>query len=464
MARASVFLRVVVGAATLLGLGALVAVQPAVAARGHVAVAPRTATTTTWTPTSAPLPTSLPYGYSGPALSSVLNSTSCSSPSNCLAVGTVTVDENGPTSGTAILPLVETYTGGAWSASIPPLPTNAGQQNGTHLNVFGALWSVSCAGVGTCAAVGVYDATQDNDQVPLLETLSDGTWTATEGAPEDGAVGAYDVFSVSCADPSSCMAVGEVNLPTPKGSGVVMLPLVYTLASGTWQLQAEPPVPASYNGLWLNSVSCPDAAHCVVVGSYGGTGLSSYGLILTYASGQWQLQETPLPSNALTGPAMNAGGLQILDAVDCVDVGDCVAGGGYVDTKGHRDALLVTLQSGTWTPAEAPVPSDAQADPLALITGVSCPAVDACVAAGYYWLNFSAGDESGMVFTQQPNGSWIVASTSTGTSSTANVAGARTKAKGKKTVLNGVSCKSKSFCRAVGTSGKHGLIEKMGKR
>ncbi|MGH9018279.1 MAG: hypothetical protein ACRDY1_11080, partial [Acidimicrobiales bacterium] len=55
------------------------------------------------------------------------------------------------------------------------------------------------------------------------------------------------------------------------------------------------------------------------------------------------------------------------------------------------------------------MPPDSQANTLALITGMSCPSVGACVADGYYWVNFGEGDESGMLLTQAGS-AWTVTS------------------------------------------------------
>jgi len=180
----------------------------------------------------------------------------------------------------------------------------------------------------------------------------------------------------------------------------------------------------------------------------------------------WAAQEAPLPGNAATGP-IQQGTTTIfsnaqLNAVDCSAPGACVAGGGYTDTSGNFDAVFVTLQSGVWTALEAPIPSDSDpAGTLAAITGVSCPAADACVADGYYWVNYNAQIESGMLLTQSTAG-WTV--TSAPVPVTGNVSTASHAAHGK-TALQGVSCaKRTSFCRAVGSRGKRALIEKMWKR
>jgi hypothetical protein len=439
--RAVVILRVVVCAAAFVGLGALASVQPATAAVRHQT---SKVSTSAFTPSPAPLPTSLPDR--GTSRSGVLNGTSCSSTSFCVAVGYVLSDRG------STFPLVETYTGGAWTPSVTPLPQGYATQGHVNSTTNGWLASVSCPTDGTCAAVGGY---QDPGayQQGLLETLSGGRWTATEAArptgtdPERGLV---NIRSVSCSGSTTCVAAGDL------AYGTSYFALVYMLTSGVWQLQPQPPLPPNYQtGAVLASVSCPGASDCVVVGSYQDASFSSHGLILTLASGTWSVQETPLPANA--NPEPDAAGLQVLGAVDCPAPGTCVAGGGYVDTAGNGQALLVSLQGGTWSASEAPVPSGAQNDQWAIITGMSCAAVGACVAVGSD-LNSAGSQVTTLVFTQSSTG-WSVASVMVTPASSSMGVSDHT-ASGK-TGLRGVSCASTSFCRAVGSHGRHPLIEKM---
>jgi len=244
--------------------------------------------------------------------------------------------------------------------------------------------------------------------------------------------------------------------------------LTYTLNNGTWQLQPAIPLPSDYlNNLVASSVSCPDDNDCVVVGSYGNQDANttnpetSHGFIDSDTAGTWSTEEALLPSNGNPNPGFI--GLQVLDSVDCADAADCVAGGSYEDTSGNRGPLLETLQTGSWTPSEAPVPSDSQSNTLAAITGISCPAVGACVADGYYWVDFNAQIESGMLLTQSSTG-WSAAAAPTPNS----VFGAvrmsastqKTKSTKAKASLNGISCLKKGVCRGVGQYGKRGLIER----
>jgi hypothetical protein len=407
-----------------------------------------------WTPTNAPLPTApLPDGAT--AQSMLLYSTSCSSSSFCVAVGLVS--GNPPNTGYAPnYPFAEVYSDGAWTPTVLPMPPDAVAVNMSD----GVLFSVSCGVDGSCAAVGDYVAVAPGDtssQTGLLEQLSGGVWTAT-AAPIPQGVGAYlaNIYSVSCSDATTCVAVGA------EGVASGNIGVIYTLDSGTWQLQVAP-VPDGGAGWGLNGVSCPQDGTCVAVGDYGDASGLWWGLILTLDSGVWSASPAPSPSNISSPPLFNPN--IDITAVDCPEVGSCVAGGEYGASNGDTDPLLLELSSGTWTASEAPVPSDSQSDTLGGIEGVFCPAVGACTATGYYFTNYEQGDESGMILTQS-DGSWsaataplpnnpgdsvrrsqldIQARTADNTPSTSSLAG--------------VACATDGFCAAAGSTDGDGLVE-----
>ena len=110
----------------------------------------------TWTPSEAPTP----GGPAGVNDNAALIRVSCPAPGNCVAVGYY-----GQGSG-----LIETLSGGTWTPATAPLP--AGQAGMTS-----DLDGVSCSAPGNCVAVGTYTG-QDKAEHGLIETLTGGTWTA----------------------------------------------------------------------------------------------------------------------------------------------------------------------------------------------------------------------------------------------------------------------------------------------
>ena len=143
----------------------------------------------TWTPAGPPPPP--PLGLADPNPS--LNGMSCPGPGTCVAVGQY--DQNSSPHG-----LVETLSGGTWTPAPALLP--AGQAPlGAELN------GISCPAPGSCVAVGAYNG-QDHAEHPLVETLSGGTWTAVT-APLPAGITAATLNAVACATPGSCAVVGE---------------------------------------------------------------------------------------------------------------------------------------------------------------------------------------------------------------------------------------------------------------
>jgi hypothetical protein len=409
-----------------------------------VSAAPAMANTVS-SPNPAPLPGTLPDGQ--PAAAATLNGSSCSSTSFCVAVGWVS------DAGNDSFPLIETFAGGTWTPSIAPLPSAQGSHPA------GSLTGVSCAADGSCSAVGDYDdfnATADTAyQSGLLETLSGGTWASAQAPlPSGPDSGLVNINSVSCGTTTACIAVGQVD-DFPSNSRML---LVYSGNGATWTLDSAPPSPPTLaSNLTMASVACPDANDCVAVGAYTDTAGAAQGAIYTLSAGAWSTQESPLPPGANNSPAVSA---PVLDAVDCVAVGSCEAGGTYFDASGHQNAMFVSLAAGTWTATAAPVASDAQANPLALISGISCPAAGSCVADGSYWISYDT-NQNGMVLDQSGD-SWVIVSPPGAPALSDSVRGGHhKKAAAVRESLNALTCVSAKFCRAVGSNGKHAVIEKV---
>ena len=105
-----------------------------------------------------------------------LESISCPDIENCIAVGFYDDVTHGQKE------LIETLSGGQWTASTAPVPTTAG--SGTDQN--GGLLSIDCPSIGNCTAVGYYE-TATAGTSGLIDTLSGGQWTAaTAKLPSSG--------------------------------------------------------------------------------------------------------------------------------------------------------------------------------------------------------------------------------------------------------------------------------------
>lgn len=74
-----------------------------------------------------------------------------------------------------------------------------------------------------------------------------------------------------------------------------------------------------------------------------------------------------------------------LDSVICPSLGNCGAGGYFVDRSRHTQALVVTEQSGHWGKAiEVPGTGALNTGGFAVVNSVACPARGSCAAIGQY--------------------------------------------------------------------------------
>jgi len=359
-------------------------------------------------------------------------------------------------------PVAETLSSGTWVPSVLPQPADVS----TEANGSPIVASVSCPTDGSCAAAGEYDAVDASNgqsySEPLLEVLSDGVWTATQGQLPNGPYsGSVHLYSVSCPVQGSCTAVGDDNdFSGPQ----VTFGLIYSLSFGQWQLQIAPE-PADFSVQVLASVSCPSSDSCVVVGS-GSADDEGLGLIETFSSGAWNAIITPLPADAAGPPPAGSGwGGPGLTSVDCPQVGTCLAGGSYRTASNQTLPLLVNLAFGTWTPSVAPLPANAYLDEPAYsgVEGVSCPAENSCVATGFYGIG-NGFDQAGFILTQN-GGTWSATEAPLPTIAASDHrrrhAGGRVVADSSSTStsLGNVSCGSDGFCNALGTDAGTNFME-----
>jgi hypothetical protein len=171
--------------------------------------------------------------------------------------------------------------------------------------------------------------------------------------------------------------------------------------------------PSSTGGT-LEAVTCVDAGDCWAVG----TAIGDQTLIEQYVNGAWAFEPSPaLPPEAT------------LNGVSCVSASDCWAVGS--DGPPGSDQTLIEHYDGTgWTVVSSPNSTSSGVDAL---YAVSCPAANACWAVGIDYTN--------KPFIEQYDGTnWVV--------DTRNLADL-----GPGNILQGITCVSPTSCWAVGWQG-----------
>jgi hypothetical protein len=308
---------------------------------------------------------------------------SCASAGNCTAVGIYT-DSSGNQQY-----LLLSETAGAWARGVEAtLPANAGPNHDVGLK------SLSCASAGNCTAVGNYVDSSGNTQGLLLSETA-GVWaTGVEATLPANASSEQDVnvTSVSCASAGNCTAVGNYSDSSYNPQGLLLRE-----TAGAWATGVEATLPANANSteynqdVLIDSVSCASAGNCTAVGSYDDSSGNRQGLLLSETAGAWApgVQAT-LPANA--GSPTDVG----LNSVSCVSAGNCTAVGSYDDGSYNQQGLLLSETVGAWaTGVEATLPANAGPDPTVSLTSVSCASAGNCTAVGGY--DDSSGNEQGLL-------------------------------------------------------------------
>jgi PASTA domain/Divergent InlB B-repeat domain len=303
-------------------------------------------------------------------------SVSCSSAGNCTAAG----EYDGV--GGSFHGLLLTETDGSWAPAVEPVPPVP--------NASTWLQSVSCASAGNCTAVGGYYFVPSGGGA-LLMTETDGSWAP--GVEADLPAGAAtltqsaELFSVSCASVGNCSAVGLYDIQEvvtgrdqeeERAKGVLL-----TETAGSWAQGVEAALPANADGpdaldyASLSQVSCASAGDCSAVGHYYDSSRVSHGLLLSEAAGSWAPGvEAVVPTATDQGSG--------LGSVSCTSAGNCSAVG-YYSSGSSSGGLLVTETAGSWAPAVEPaLPANASPNSRAGLNSVSCPSPGDCGAAGTY--------------------------------------------------------------------------------
>jgi hypothetical protein len=263
----------------------------------------------------------------------VFKGVSCTSTTNCIAVGSY---DTGPS--TSHKTLVERWNGTSWSIMSSP--------SGTNQHAY--LRSVSCVNATNCTAVGdagYYAEPYTNE--PLILHFDGASWSNVTPPTSYGTLAA-----VSCPAVNFCDAVGT-SAAHWDGS--------------TWTVDAIVTHDGSYSG-----VSCTSATSCLAVGSYypdsgteGPTPMSS-----VWDGNTWAEMPTPVadPREKSTE----------LLAVSCSSSTSCNAVGRWYNAISSR-TLVEHWDGSTWTVVDSPNRFGANRNQL---MAVSCAADDNCYAGG----------------------------------------------------------------------------------
>jgi hypothetical protein len=289
--------------------------------------------------------------------------------------------------------------------SLPPLKPSLTNQ----------IAAVACATSSFCVAVG--NQSNATGTTTLVEQWNGSTWSIVTSPNATGA-GQNQLYGVSCAGPSFCVAVG-VSGP----GGTFVNPLVEQWNGSAWSLGTAA-TPPSATATELNAVSCTTATWCMAAGYSTNASSARFAVAETWNGTAWTVSPITPPTGALSSQ---------LDGIDCVSASWCMAGGDYENASMDYLSLAMLWNGSTWSVVSSPNPGNGTSG---FFDSVSCAGTQFCVAAGFYY--------NGTVFQAELamwNGStWSNVTAPETTPSTYNY-------------LNGVACLSATSCSAVGEAG-----------
>ncbi len=352
-----------------------------------------------------------PIADAAAPLDNFLKGISCTSPSNCVAVGWYS------NASSVNQTLVEDWNGVAWSIVSSP-NTSTSQSN--------ELDSVSCLTTASCVAVGRYSNASNVNQT-LIEDWNGVAWSIVS-SPNTSTSQSNELDSVSCATTTSCVAVGRYSTG---GGAIQTLAEIYSATTKAWSIAPTPNATAGIDILW--GVSCTSTFSCTAVGaSMPPPPLLLrffHTLVETYNGSKWSIVSSPNPS--IVGDYLNA--------VSCTSSISCTAVGGFMNTSPRVNQTLVEDYNGSkWSVVTSPNTTTSQANEL---YSVSCASTTSCVATGWY----SNASNVNQTLVEGWNGAaWSIMSSPNTSTSQGNE-------------LASVSCPSFLYCYAAGNY-SNGLV------
>jgi hypothetical protein len=354
-----------------------------------------------------------------------LQSVSCVSTDFCMAAGYALA---ATTQGSQPQTLIEQWNGTSWSIDSSPNQTVA-VSNLSGI-VDNQLFGVSCASESSCMAVGEYVCGFCPEGFPQTLALRwDGVaWTLLSPQnPSTNRFGAPgnqsdELVGVSCPGSDECVAAGYYY------DGLNDHTLVERWDGTAWSVSASPNTSDTYDNQ-LTAISCSSPTSCMAVGSfYNGstvnqTGTTTQVLGMRWDGIAWALTPFPAPPGSATDT--------LLASVTCTGGSDCAATGVW-DDAGIRFRTLVYGWNGVaWAAAVSPDPASGDN----WISGVSCPDAAFCAASGYSDTGTSQGTATEVM--QRAAGTWVGVPSPDPSVATFSQ-------------LLSVSCSGEGFCVAVG--------------
>ena len=290
-----------------------------------------------------------------PGTSSRLYEVSCSSASDCFAVGTYTKSN-------ASLNEILRWNGRKWSPVATPQPSTAA---GTESNVI----SVSCLSASDCWAAGSWEALSGPELNEMLHWNGKKWVLVSTPQPAGTAAGKQNaVFGVACASVRDCWATGV------EGTSGASRNEALHWNGKKWR---DVPVPKPGTQSMLDRDACVSASDCWAAGaSLKGAAGPQLNELLHWNGKKWSGAPAPQPA----GTSSDDG--QGLVGVSCASPVDCWAAGGYAP-KGRKELNEALNWNGKrWSKTLTPQPGGSAAGDFNELADAYCVSASRCFAAG----------------------------------------------------------------------------------
>ncbi len=336
------------------------------------------------------VPTPMPGGNG--VVGAFLQGVTCTSPSDCVAVGYTTAITGGNLNA-----LIEQWNGSSWTI-LPGADTG---------QTYDELLGVDCLGADNCWAVGNTGPEQQNPNfLPiypgavgdqgLIEHWDGSSWTVVPSTTKPTPGGGF-LYGIECLSATGCWASGAATDASGQASGLLMERWngsAWTDVSGTVPVPSGTPEPAI-----VSSISCVGPSSCWAVGSYGsfggggGSGFHPQAFVEYWNGSSWSIEPSP-----------EVGPIDLLNSVSCTaGVGCTAVGTTATEGNGNDPGLRSFVEQMTFPPASS--------------QGYLLAARDGGVFAyGTATFRGSMGGQHlnapivGMASTPDGNGYWLVAS------------------------------------------------------
>ena len=269
-----------------------------------------------------------------------------------------------------------------------------------------AVHAVACYSNGNCSAVGTYlDSTSPLGHITGF-SLNEvrGVWRRARpvALPADANLNAFvSLVQIACTSNANCVAVGSYI-----DTNNVTRGLVVQEVNGVWRQGLSVTLPGDANAFpnaSLREVACASTNNCTAIGTYVNATGSLVGLSVTEAKGVWQRAvEMVMPPGAASNPQVFFYGFA---GISCPSVGNCSAGGQYLDSAGFYQGFFIDEVGSTWHVAtQLALPSGAQAaGKNGGVVAISCRKAGVCRAGAAY---LDAAGNYQALFVSEEGGVW----------------------------------------------------------